>query len=404
MPPAPSSSRLPDSEVAASDGSGWSVELRRSHLIYGVGALGRLGELADELGGGPVLLVTDHGLRAAGWVDEAAASLRASGHSVTVFFDVHENPTERDVARGAEVCRESGSRLIVGLGGGSAMDCAKGINFIATQGGRMEDYWGFGKASAPMLPSIGVPCTAGTGSEAQSFALISRDEDHVKMACGDEKARFSRVVLDPQTVATAPQEVVAATAVDAVSHAVESMVSTSSNPLSRLYSREAFRLLDQRFDEVAAVGATPTVEALGDMLLGAHLAGAAIEMSMLGAAHACANPLTAAFDVTHGAAVGLVLPSVVRYNAASCEVEYGQLAGSPPGEAGEALASRLETMRRLAGLPETLEQVGVRDDQIDDLAAAAAPQWTAEHNPRKVAVPELTALYRSCLEKAAARR
>lgn len=400
MPPVPSSSRLPDSEPTP--GSDWAVELRRSHLIYGVGALSRLGELAGELGGGPVLLVTDHGLRAAGWVDEAASSLRDAGRTVTVFDDVHENPTESDVARGAQACRESDARLIVGLGGGSAMDCAKGINFIATQGGRMEDYWGFGKADKPMLPSIGVPCTAGTGSEAQSFALISRDEDHVKMACGDEKARFSRVLLDPQTVATAPQEVLAATALDAVSHAVESMVSTKSNPLSRVYSREAYRLLDRRFDEVAATGAEPSVEALGDMLVGAHLAGAAIEMSMLGAAHACANPLTAEFDVTHGAAVGLVLPSVVRYNAVASESEYAELTSVTPGGAGEALAVRLESMRREAGLPQSLEEVGVKAEQIEELAAAAAPQWTAEHNPRKVAAAELAGLYRSCLGAAAA--
>ena len=145
---------------------------------------------------------------------------------------------------------EGGFDLLIGLGGGSAMDCAKGINFILTNGGRMEDYWGVDKATKPMLPSIGIPTTAGTGSEAQSFALISQEDTHQKMACGDKKARFRTVILDPALTKSTPKGVTAATGIDAISHAVESYVSTRRNPISQMFAKEAWRLLEKSFEIV----------------------------------------------------------------------------------------------------------------------------------------------------------
>ena len=203
------------------------------------------------------------------------------------------------------------------------MDCAKGVNFLLTNGGRMEDYWGSNKATRPMLPSIGVPATAGTGSDAQSYALISQEQGGVKMACGDPKAKFRTVVLDPAVAATAPREVVALSGIDAVSHVVESYVSTKSNPISRRLAAAAWHRLDGALERVLEPGADE--DAWGEMLLGAYLAGAAIEESMLGAAHACANPLTARFDVAHGAAIGVMLPHVMRFNAEQVGSSYEEL-------------------------------------------------------------------------------
>ena len=145
------------------------------------------------------------------------------------------------------------------------MDCAKGINFLVSNGGRMEDYWGDGKATRPMLPSIGVPTTAGTGSEAQSFALIEQEGTLRKMACGDEKVRFGAVILDPELTATQPRRVAALTAMDAVSHVVESFVTTRRNPVSRTFSREAWRLLSEAF--VPAMGEQPDEATRGNFLV-----------------------------------------------------------------------------------------------------------------------------------------
>ena len=149
--------------------------------------------------------------------------------------------------RDANCAHELQPDLLVGLGGGSSMDCAKGINFLYTNGGRMQDYWGEGKATQPMLPMIAVPTTAGTGSEAQSFALISDAQTHVKMACGDKKAAFRIAILDPELTLTQPARVTALTGIDAIAHALETYVTQRRNPVSLSFSREAWRLLSAHF-------------------------------------------------------------------------------------------------------------------------------------------------------------
>ena len=302
-----------------------------------------------------------------------------------VFDGVEENPTSRHVADGAQFAKDQGGiDLLIGLGGGSAMDCAKGINFILTNGGRMEDYWGVDKATKPMFSSIGIPTTAGTGSEAQSFALISQEDTHQKMACGDKKARFRTVILDPVLTATAPKGVTAATGIDAISHAVESYVSTQRNPISQMFAKEAWHLLEKSFEVV--VRDPENIEARSRMLLGAHLAGAAIENSMLGAAHACANPLTARYNITHGVAVGLMLPGVVRFNSQVVSTLYQDLYPSPLNE-------RISKLRAVAGLPERLRDFEIQREDLPQLAEAASKEWTGKFNPRQVSKVELLKLY-----------
>ncbi|MCB1034282.1 MAG: iron-containing alcohol dehydrogenase, partial [Acidobacteria bacterium] len=302
------------------------------------------------------------------------------------------------VEAGAQAAREARADLLVGLGGGSAMDCAKGVNFLVSNGGRVEDYWGFGKAKRPMLPSIGIPTTAGTGSEAQSYALISQAGSHRKMACGDRKARFQGVLLDPAVLATVPREVMAVSGFDALAHALESFVCTRANPISRLLSKEAWALLASAFLQVLTEPEDPRARAR--MLLGAFLAGAAIEKSMLGLAHSCANPLTARYGVVHGAAVGLMLPAVVRFNGPEVEGLYGELLGASgvandgSGSAAQ-LSDLLAGLRESAGLPARLQQVGVEAARLPTLAGEAAEQWTAQFNPRAAGVDELLRLYES---------
>ncbi len=373
----------------------WSADLGGIHVVFGDGLIERLGELARELGSRKALLITDPGLEQAGHAERAIRSLERAGVSAAVFDGARENPTTRHVAAGVEAAREAEPDLLIGLGGGSSMDCAKGINFLYTHGGRMEDYWGEGKATQPMLPSIGVPTTAGTGSEGQRFALISQGQSHVKMACGDKKARFRTVILDPRLVSSMPREVAAVTGMDAVSHAVESYVTRRRNPISQLFAREAWRLLEASFERFLKDPAD--AEARSSMLLGAHLGGAAIEASMLGAAHSCANPLTARYDITHGVAVGLMLPHVVRFNGAEVGELYSDLApaaslnGKP--DATGRVSERVAELRRAAELPARLRDCGVEAARLSTLAEEAAEQWTAQFNPRTVGREELQHLY-----------
>src|SRR6056297_3684913 len=181
----------------------------RTRVVFGPGKVAELGELASQLGARRALLVSDPGIVAAGHAGRGLVCLQSAGIETTLFEGVHENPSTADVDRGVAVAQAIQPDLIVGLGGGSSMDCAKGINFIFSNGGTMKDYWGVGKAAKPMLPLIAVPTTAGTGSEAQSFALISDPHSHKKMACGDPKAAAAVAILDPDLTASQPANVAA---------------------------------------------------------------------------------------------------------------------------------------------------------------------------------------------------
>ena len=294
--------------------------------------------------------------------------------------------------------------LLIGLGGGSSMDCAKGINFVYTNGGQMQDYWGVGKALQPMLPMIAVPTTAGTGSETQSFALISDAKTHVKMACGDKKASFRIAILDPELTQTQPFQVTALTGIDALAHALETYVTTRRNWISLFYSREAWRLLSEWFPRVLREPAS--LEARAGMQLGACLAGLAIENSMLGATHALANPLTANFGIVHGQAIATMLPHVIRFNGQVRAADYAELwaacpAGrgreSTPSEAVIALAQFVADLVTQAGLSSALSSLGVTRESLPLLATAAAEQWTASFNPRPVESDEWLMLYTAAL-------
>jgi alcohol dehydrogenase len=369
----------------------------RTRVVFAPGALQRLGELVRELGGRRVLLVSDQGLGSAGHPQRAMEVLSGAGFQVTLFDEVQPNPTTDDVDRGLTVARAAQTDLIVGLGGGSSMDCAKGINFLYSNGGVMSDYKGTGRASRPMLPMIAVPTTSGTGSEAQSYALIADAKTHMKMACGDPKAACRVALLDPELTLSMPATVTAATGVDALSHAVESYVCTRRNTVSILFAEQAFQLLVHGLPQV--LGTPRDLSARSEMLLGAHLAGAAIENSMLGGTHALANPLSAHCGLTHGVAIGVMLPHVVRHNAPTVNERYGRLANlaglceAGDRSSGELLADHLRQMVARAGLPGRLSDCGVNRAQIPLMAREATQQWTGTFNPKPLSEADFQTLY-----------
>lgn len=373
----------------------------RTRLVFGEGSVARVGELARSVGARRVLLVTDPGLVRAGHAPRVEQLLQASALEVCLFDRARENPTTRCVDECVAAAQSAGVDTILGLGGGSAMDTAKGCNFLLTNGGRMQDYQGVGKAKQPMLPFIAIPTTGGTGSECQSAALIADERTHQKMACLDPKALARIAVLDPTLTVSQPPRVTACTGVDALAHAVETAVTTRRNPFSAMYSREAFRLLLDAFPRVLAQPGD--LAARGAMLLGAAFAGTAIEHSMLGAAHAAANPLTAHFGVVHGEAVGLMLPWVVRFNAedpaTACayrELAWAARLARPDDEPAVvigALVEKLETLLALANMPRWLSERGVERAALAQLAQEAAQQWTAQFNPRPLNAADFERLY-----------
>ena len=367
-----------------------------TRLVVGPGTIARLGELARELGGTRALVTSDHGIMAAGHTTAGIESLQAAGITTEVFSAFTENPSSAEVEAGAAMARGFRPDLLVGLGGGSSMDCAKGINFLLSCGGKMQDYRGRGTATGPMLPSIAVPTTAGTGSETQSFAVITDSESGLKMACGDPRAAFRVAILDVNLTLTQPAVLAALTGIDALSHAVESQVCAAATPASRTFSREAWRLLAVNLPGIVIDGGT--VAARSAVQFGASLAGLAIEHSMLGAAHALANPLTAAHHVTHGQAVGVMLPHVVRFNGPVCGRAYAELLtdvaiSATADEAGATLADWLTGLLAAAQLKTSLRACGIDAADVPALAAAAATQWTAGFNPRAVTATDLADLY-----------
>jgi alcohol dehydrogenase len=367
----------------------WEAEVASLRLLFGPGRLDDLGSIARSLEAREVLLVTDAGVQAAGHVERAVASLVREDLGVRVFDSVDENPSSETLERGLSSVRDEAADpdLLVAVGGGSPMDACKGINFLLTNGGRIEDYWGFGKARKPMLPSIAVPTTAGTGSDAQSYALITQPGTHRKMACGDPKAKFRVVVLDPKVAATAPRHVAGAAGLDAISHAVESFVTTKGTPTSTQLAQTEWLLLEGNLEKVLADA--PALGAVGAMQLGAHLAGAAIESSMLGAAHASANPLTARYGIVHGEAVALMLPHVVRFNDPSVSEAYAKLTRG----GGDGMIRRLDELQSAAGLRQRLRDCGIPREALPELARLAEQEWTGEFNPRPVDEEEFLRLY-----------
>lgn len=377
----------------------------RTRFIFGAGIVSRLGELARELGLRRAFVVSDPGVVEAGHFNKGALSLVDAGLEVCSFHDLHENPSTEDVDRGLYLAREFSPDLIIGLGGGSSMDCAKGINFLLNCGGKMSDYWGIGKATKNLLPMFGVPTTAGTGSEAQSFALISDAETHVKMACGDPRAACRIAILDPELTLTMPRRVTALTGIDALTHALETYLTTRQTPMSRLFSREAWRLLSSGLPVV--LSQPDDLEARGKVQWGACLAGMAIENSMLGVCHALANPLTANFGIVHGQAVGLMMPHVIRWNGELFAKDYRDLwrdhvSSNQPlsnpldsnceTDAVEGLANWVQNLVREAGL-ETHLSAWNPQAFLPKIAEEAVRQWTASFNPRPVTQEAAKELY-----------
>jgi alcohol dehydrogenase len=398
----------------------------RTRLVAGDHAIEQLGTLAKSLGASRALVVSDPGVLAAGIFQIGLDSLQKAGIETCGFHQLTENPTTEHVEAGLQLAKSFQPNLLVGLGGGSSMDCAKGINFLLSCGGRIADYWGVGKATNTMLPLIAIPTTSGTGSEMQSFALISDAVTHVKMACGDPKAAPAIAILDPTLTRSQPPRVTALTGIDALTHALESFVTTKRNAMSDCYAREAWTLLAQGFPRV--IENPDDMQARSQMQLGAAFAGMAIEASMLGAAHALANPLTAFLDVPHGQAVGIMMPHVLRFNATASNAtisnatasgnssavsekyrelarllpETSHLATSSPAEIlAETfqnwleLASLASPLRNLPNWKTKLAEFPSESELIEAMAEMASKQWTGSYNPRPASTRDFADLYDS---------
>ena len=371
-------------------------------LVVRPGAAAGLAGVAGALLGPRVLVVTDPGLRKLGLCDPAIASLSA-GAKVAVFDEVEADPSQATLMAAVAAGRALGATGVVGFGGGSSLDVAKLAALLLGSGEDLEAAWGVGNARGPRLPLVLVPTTAGTGSEVTPVSIITVGAEE-KRGVSSAVILPDIAVLDAELTLGLPPAITAATGVDAMVHAIEAYASASpnNNPLSRMLAREALRLLGANIETAVARGSDR--EARGAMLLGSMLAGQAFANSPVAAVHALAYPIGGIFHVPHGLSNALVLPHVLRFNAAVAGATYAEIAAdafpalAEIGAQGRC-AAFIEALEQLAlrlGMPTTLRDVGIPEDALPRMAADAMKQQRLlVNNPRPVTEADALAIYRA---------
>jgi alcohol dehydrogenase len=348
----------------------------RTRILFGAGEFARLGEVAREHNATRCLVLASPTSVDAGHAQEAVRSLKARRMDAFAFHDFTANPTVAMVEAAREFAGPQGVNLVVGLGDGDALDFAKAVNVVISNGGSIRDYRGYGNVPKPLLPMIAVPTVAGSGNEAQSNSSIVDSEDGSKVICGDPKIFFRTAVLDAKLTLGLPAAVTAANGFDAMGRAVETLFSTRRTPISECFSREAYRLLDSGLGRVLR---TPEdLEARSAILLGAHFAGLAVEYAALGPAHACAQPLVKNYKMLPGAALALVLVPALEWM-----------------EEGADLAPRLRHLAAATELPASLSDAAIPEQVLPRLAEEAATQWTGRFSARHFDARAALEIYRA---------
>jgi alcohol dehydrogenase class IV len=371
-------------------------------VIVGAGVVARLGEIVREQVGETVLIVTDPGLVAAGLLHPVVDSLRGAGVIAHVFHDVAADPPTEVVLAAAEQARRQGVVGIIGLGGGSSMDVAKLVALLVGGGERLDDIFGVGMAKGRRLPLIQIPTTAGTGSEVTPVSIVTVGAEEKRGVVASQLLP-DIALLDPELTVGLPRHVTAATGIDAMVHAIEAYTSKSANnnPISKIFAREALRLLGANIEKVVADGRD--VAARSDMLFGSMLAGQAFANSPVAAVHALAYPIGGLYNVAHGVSNAVVLPHVMAFNAPACPDAYSVLAGDvfpdllalPKDRRVESFIDRMSTLSRAIGLPPRLRDLHIPEEALPRMAAEAMKQTRLlVNNPRPVNEEDALAIYR----------
>ena len=372
-------------------------------FVFGAGALGLAGQYAANLGCGKILLVSDQGLLQAGWTGLVAESLESAGLPHVLFTEVTPNPRTHEVMAGAELYLKTGCDSIVAVGGGSPMDCAKGIGIVAAAGGHILDYEGADKVDVPIPPLVCLPTTAGSAADVSQFAIISDPDQEVKIAIVSKAVVPDISLIDPLATITMDPYLTACTGLDALTHAIEAYVSTASSPITNLHALEAIRLVSENL--VQTVG-NPADELLRARLsLASTEAGLAFSNAILGAVHAMAHSLGGFLDLPHGECNAILLEHVVEYNFSSAPERYREVARAMGVELRgldnegilSALVSRLKSLRRQCGVNRTLSELGVGPQNMQALAEKACADVCLVTNPRSADYQDVVAIYEKAL-------
>lgn len=371
--------------------------------LFGQGVVNEVGTRLKDLGCKKTLIVTDAGLHGMGVSEEIAKIVRNAGVDAVIFPKAEPNPTDQNVVDGLEVYDAENCDSIVSLGGGSSHDAAKGIGLVAANGGRIHDYEGVDKSKNPSAPLVAINTTAGTASEMTKFTIITDSERKVKMAIVDKHVTPTISINDPLLTLKKPVALTAATGVDALTHAIEAFVSTNATPITDACAIQAMKMIPKYLPRAVANG--EDVEAREQMVYAQFLGGMAFNNASLGYVHAIAHQLGGFYNLPHGECNAVLLPHVCRYNLISNEARYAEIAihlgqnvdGLSTREAAEKAISAIERLVKDLGIPEGLKVMGVKEEDIQELAENAMKDVTALTNPRKPKLEEVMAIIREAM-------
>jgi alcohol dehydrogenase class IV len=381
-------------------------ELRKflaPEIVFGAGARHLAGRYAKNFGAAKVLLVTDAGLRKTGLVDEILNDLLQAGVSAEIFSEVMPNPRAENVMAGAACFKTAGCSALVAVGGGSVIDCAKGIGIVSSNGRPITAFEGVDRVIVPPPPLICIPTTAGSSADVSQFAIINDTDRMVKIALISKTLVPDIALIDPETLLSLPRNLTIYTGLDVLTHAIEAYVSNASSPLTDLHAREAIMLVVKNLE--ASVESPHDIAFRSGMMLASLNAGLAFSNASLGAVHAMAHSLGGYLDLPHGKCNALLLDTVIWYNYPSAPDRYnaiGEAMGLPvwnvsPEERCDLICAEICRLRTALGITATLGSLGVKKEVIPLLAGHAMHDVCMATNPRDPKTEEIEALYESLL-------
>ena len=365
------------------------------NLRFGGGTAQTLGTELAALGVSKPFVIVDPGVFQGGVAGPVLKALEASGIAARVFTEIEPNPADATIERAFAIAQKSDCDAVVGIGGGSAMDSAKGVGLLMTNGGAVADYDGTNKVRHDLPPIVAIPTTAGTGSEVTANAAVTRASDHYKMSLRSSRLLPKLAIVDPLLLRTLPRAAAAASGLDALTHAIEGYLSVRASPLSDFFALHAMRLLAPN---VRAFVANPeNLEAASSMALGSMLAGLVVSNTGTGNDHALARALGGLCEVAHGVATAMLLPEVMTFNASARPERYVEIASaigvSTAGGSREVAARAIGEIRQLLvdlELPTRLRDVGVPKDKLSAIVDVAIKN--VGPNPRRTSPQDLAAI------------
>ena len=369
------------------------------NIKFGAGTLDLLPDLAKELGKSKGYIISGPHLNKIGMVAKCRKALKNAGMESECFTETEGNPSTDTVVKATEGFKKSNADFIVAFGGGSPLDVAKAVAVLATYGGNIVDYEGAGKVMGPVVPMIAIPTTAGTGSEVTAFSVITDHSRNYKLTVVSNYLLPAYVILYPDLIDTVPANTAAACGIDAMVHALEAYISKAASPFSDIFAREALRLIGGSIRDYVADRSNPA--ACESMMVGSLFAGIAFSHARLGNVHAMSHPVSAYFDVPHGVANAILLPTVVDFNKDAADPEkyryiYGCISkdmGADINFTPDMLATEIRMLNYELGILPTLSDIGVTSDKFEQMADDAMKSGNIQCNPQFTMKNDILKLY-----------